>query len=448
MDEEQSTSTLEDEHETGTAVAVIEEEALAEQSDVRPLESVEVPITAMLTALAVATYSRPKKANGKKDDTPEFLLGVRLIAVNGEARLIGTNGHWIFVYSIPMADPPEWLRTGFTVPAHLLRERLSMIDKLGFDAATIAYQTEAPYFTLRDERELVTFKVRPLDGAMYPDEGVQSNFDKMKFVERRATDLESIVYHPTYLKGLGAIAASLGVMDVRIFATGSSTGSPSLVTFPGCDHAALILMPRTLNDEMKRLPLRTTVLDAAVAGSVAALRAHRTRWERKLDKAASDRSRQTIERKMADYDVRIAALLPPVPALEAPEDIEPGSAEEREVDLEIHEPDAPVGLADPKAFQERLKAKKEQGSEEAQREVAVVRAKLKGKKRDEAIMRWTADLNAAFSRENGGMTIGQLADGLPVEAWYDAGLSASDAAARCVDWIIKEQPEEPEEAAE
>jgi hypothetical protein len=438
MDDQEHEITDDLSEETAMAVAgelaVIEMED-AEQSDVRPLEAVTVPIAGMLTALFAAEYPRPKGTDGKKDPTSEYLLGVRMTAVGGEVRLIGGNGHWFFVYSIAMKDrePPEWLRAGITVPAELLKERLGLIEKLGGDTAEIAYQIEAPRIIVRDDLDQASFKVSPLQSG-YPD--IQPAFDKLNFSSRTTTDLESVIYHPTYLKGVSAVAASLGVSVIRVFATGDSIkGAPTLVTFPGRPSATLVLMPQALDEETRALPTRTTVLDKAIAGTVAALRAHRTRWEMKLDKAANERAKKSILAKIEEYTHRINLIIPPA-ALPAPEpEPEVDSFEEREQVLEHHEPDAPVGdAADPLSFQARIRAQKEKPAEELQAERAKYRAKLKSGKRDAATLRFFSDVNGAVSRDNNGLTLNQLADGLPVEAWFDAGLSPDEAAVRCLDW--------------
>lgn len=446
MQTDDETFVEEDESES-TALAVIGDEPPteedAEQSDVRPLESVSVPITGMLTALAAAIHPRPK-ADGKKDETPEYLFGVRIVAVGSEVRLIGCNGQWVFIYSIPMTAPPQWVRDGVTIPAYLLKERLSLLSKFGSTAAVIVYQTKAPAMELRDKEDLtraaVTFKIRPMDSD-YPD--LQPVFDKLELGARTTVDLESVVYHPTYLKGVSSIGAMLGVTDIRVFATGDSVkGAPTLITFPGCPSATLMLMPRLLSEEMRFRPLpSSTVLAGAVDVATGRLMKSLGQWEKKLETGAvGHRSRVNIESKIAGLKARLAVLMPP--ALPAPMPEPQDAAEEHEQELELHEPDAPIAAAvNPLSFQGRMRAAKDRkqagDSEEAQREVATIRAKLKGKKRDDAIMRYTADVNAAFSKANNGMTLSQLADGLPIEAWFDGGLSVQTAAVRCLDWRTK-----------
>ena len=51
-----------------------------------------------------------------------------------------------------------------------------------------------------------------------------------------------------------------------------------------------------------------------------------------------------------------------------------------------------------------------------------------------ALKKFYADVNAVLSRDNDGLTIHQLADGVPLDSWWETGLSPEEAAKRCLDW--------------
>ena len=51
-----------------------------------------------------------------------------------------------------------------------------------------------------------------------------------------------------------------------------------------------------------------------------------------------------------------------------------------------------------------------------------------------ALKKFYADVNAVLSRDNDGLTIHQLADGVPLDSWWETGLSPQEAATRCLDW--------------
>jgi hypothetical protein len=406
------------EPQAGTALTVVETDGEAER--VQALEPLRLPIFALLTALAAATHPRPSRigASGKveKVPTPEHLLGVRLIGSETEIRTIGTNGEWVFLHSMAAEGTPAWLREGVTIGADLLKERLSFIDKLDTNVASISFQTDAPYLMIQDPKEEATFRLTPLaqGKGKYPDTGIQAILDKLKLGSRTTADLESVVFKPTYFKGVTSLAAMLGVSEVRVFTTagGASDGVPTLITFPGVTGAVLLLMPHHAEPDSPTLRLGVQtgqLLDGAITGTIAALRAHRTRWAQKLG-AAPERTKKSIQEKIDDYDRRIQAIIdsitPPPTALPAPR--QPSEDDEEE------------GLP---------------ALAGAHEETAAYRKKLIGKRRNDALMRFYADTNYALSKAKDGLTLSQCGDGLPLDDWFDAGLTPDEAALRCADWV-------------
>ena len=219
-----------------------------------------------------------------------------------------------------------------------------------------------------------------------------------------------------YLKGVGAIAKMLKSDAVRVFDGGP--GEPTLLTFPGCPQAVMILMALRSDERLGNGAAK--VLEGAIAGTVAALKAHRTRWTAKLETGEiSAAARAAAEKKVAEYDRRIAAILAAatVPALPAPE-------------------------APSYAIAETVS----QPAESAEYS-ALDRSRVSNGKRAKLFARFLADINAELSAAHDGLTVGQLADDVPVEDWFAANLSAAEAARRCLDWRRVETPLPAEEAA-
>jgi hypothetical protein len=217
---------------------------------------------------------------------------------------------------------------------------------------------------------------------------------------------------------------------VQVFAS-AGEGKPTLITFPGRPGAALVLMP--LISEDAAIPQATMrVLSGPIAGTLAALRAHRTRWEKKLAKLPTSRA---IQKKIAEYDQRINAIVGrTAPALPAPEVDE----SEEEALMRLSQPEQPVDFVPAKAWAA--------DAPEATTELtATHRAKLKGGVRNKALTKFYADVNAVLSHDNDGLTLSQLADGVPIDSWWSCGLSAEQAAMRCLDWRTKGSVLPPDE---
>jgi hypothetical protein len=429
---------------TGTALAAAADAALEGAADeeaqsVPALESVRLPTEMLLAALSCAASGKTKQSNA--------LHGVNVRAVSKtEVRIAATDGHRAFIYAMPAQDPPEWLTQGVTLPVELLADRVKLIEKFETGIAALAYQTGAAHAVLADPRELAVFRMFPVQDE-FPD--FEPILGKLKLGARQLVDLDSVTYAPAYLKAASSLATMLGAKHIRVYGTATSEGDPSLFTFPGCPGAILLIMPMTPPQPM--IEAQTArMLDSAIAGTVSALRAHRTRWARKLDSAASERAKKTIQSKLDDYDRRIAAILgQTAPALPAPQQ-HFDESEDDEVEggfFDPHAPEAPIKskIASESETQAAWAAgslAQATGRDQTQR--ADDRGKLKGRAASKALDKFCADVNAVLSRDHG-LTLSRLADGVPVEHWFaPGGLSPEEAALRCLQW---RQPEaEPPEA--
>jgi hypothetical protein len=404
---------------------VDKDETAAETETVAPLEPVTVPIVALKAALMV-TGEKRTEVSGMKSDVPANMQGVHIAAREGEIRISATDGRQLFACSVSVSSEeilPDWLASGVTVSLQLLKEQLVMLEKVGADDAIVSYQTNAPHLLLSDPHNRVTFRTFPVSEAFPVYDNMFSGID---LSARTTVDLESTGYQAGYLKGVADLAKVLESRSVQVFAS-SGESKPTLITFPGRPGAALVLMP--LISEDVQIPQQTMrVLSGLIAGTLAALRAHRTRWEKKLAKLPTSRA---IQKKIAEYDQRIDAIVGrTAPALPAPETADES---DEEALMRLSQPEQPVDFVPSKDWSAVADAP------DATTELtATHRAKLKGAVATKALTKFYADVNAALSSANDGLTLSQLADGVPIDSWWESGLSAEQAAKRCLDWRIKE----------
>ncbi len=295
----------------------------ANQTNVPDLATTLVRTDVMLAALACTS----------KDESRYYLHGVYLHQVNGMVRTVATDGHRMFIYARPKAEGeelPDWLDAGVIIPADGLKPRLALLDSV----AHVAFATDAPHVVLSDLSKTCSFRMAPIDGT-FPD--YQRILDETKALEpRELGELSSTAYNSAYLKGVGDLAKTLGPKDgtksVRIFGGGDEL-SPSLITFPDCPGAILILMPIRAAQTIDRASV--SVLAVAINGTVSALKAHRTRWADKLATAkAKKHNHDEIDAKIAEYDARIAKVIAdcfpvalPAPSGEATEAATDGATE-------------------------------------------------------------------------------------------------------------------------
>jgi hypothetical protein len=62
-----------------------------------------------------------------------------------------------------------------------------------------------------------------------------------------------------------------------------------------------------------------------------------------------------------------------------------------------------------------------------QADLAVYRRGLRVTAAKRALARFYADTNAVLSAQHEGLTLSQLADGVPIDDWYDSGLTPDEA---------------------
>jgi hypothetical protein len=384
---------------------------------VPPLTAIDLPIKPMQAALACASH----------EESRYYLNGLFVHAVDSSARIVATDGHRMFVYSIAIeGEAPEWLQAGVIVPRELLKEKLTLIEKLDNTTARVAYATGAMNVVLSDAADSCLFRMTPVDGT-YPDYNRILD-DAKVFEARELTDMASVAYQSKYLKGVGDIGKMLGSDTVRLFGA-SLDGEPSLITFPDAPGAVLVLMPARFDREIS--PETVKVIGGSVNLTIAALKAHRTRWQERGEQSTNQRTKAECEAKVAEYTVRIDAIMAQInPPVALPP---PAKKAEPETNGEFPEVAAAPVTGD------------DVDGKQAAR--ATARSKLKAGARNNMLKRFTADVNAILSRDHG-TTLSQLADGVPVGGWFEAGLTAEEAASRCGQWRPVEPPKEPQPQAE
>lgn len=410
-----------------------------EQTTIGVLEGVDLPLFALRAALTCAST----------EETRYYLNGVYVQAIGDEYRIVATDGHRLFVYSTPVeserkgAEVPAWMTKGVIVSAEGLKERLTLLDKLDCETARIAYQVDSPYVVISDAPgHATTFKVKPVDGT-FPE--YQKILDTMSFEARELGEMASVSFDTGYLKDVGMLAKMLGAKAARVFGNGAT--DPSLITFPECPFAVLVLMPLRVSADVKLGAGVARVMIGAVNSTISALRAHQTRWANKIE-GAKGNAKKAAENKVAEYDQRIAAIIAAsstVQALPAPEPerVQEVDGEDGEVSYAIA--GAVVGAksvwdAQVAALPDKVKLGKHSVDtstlgESAQAQIVAAgladyRKGLKPADGKRARARFYADVNAALE----GVSLSQLADGVPIDDWYDAGLEPAEAAKRCGDW--------------
>ncbi len=275
------------------------------------LSSVKVPLYALKGALACSS----------DEETRFYLNGVYIHRIEQSIRVAGTDGKRLFVCMIEQGDMelPAWLDAGVIIPRDELKPRLSFLDKLKEGTAVISFAPGAAKVVLSNANDDTVFRMEPVNGT-FPDyqTGV---IDKTHgaFTREASADFEAVGYDAGYLKEVGAIAKVLDSDYVRVFS--STAGEPSVITFDSAPGVILYLMPSTIKTALA--PQTAKLLEGPIKGTIAALKAHQTRWQQRYDDlpgTAPESEREAIQIKIEEYVLRIANVIKQAnpPALPSP----------------------------------------------------------------------------------------------------------------------------------
>jgi hypothetical protein len=286
-------------------------------------EEMIVPAAILMAAASVVAPA---------DDDRVVLRGVHLHRKDDMARVVATDGVRMFISAFKCgADMPAWLDSeGVTLSATGLKARVAMIVKIQKNpVVTLSFARGQPRATLSDQQSEAVFQV-PVIAEAYPD--YEATLSASSFVnlddigERAGTEWEPVGINSAYLKQIGEIARTLeaamakedrtpGGMIIRSY-TGGSPDSPLVFDFSTWPGTILVIMSYKL--ATPAASKETAVLLApAVRGTIAALRAHATRWRVTYENATGDYEKEAALEKMRGFEQRVAEVLRRAPGLPA-----------------------------------------------------------------------------------------------------------------------------------
>jgi hypothetical protein len=265
------------------------------------------------------------------DTDRPWLDGVFLHAVQGKGRAVGTDGTRIFISTFEVeGDMPAWMAEGLILSGDGLRARIAMILKANVTGPVIriSYAKGLPKATLTDEIGDIVFRQARVEGE-YPDYDriIRSeSFVRLdEFGTPQGSEWEPVGLNSKYLKVLGDIAKTLEAglpkaersengMAVRAYNShgNADAATPLVFDFMGWPGALLLIQPMKVPTALSAQT--AALLAPAARGTVAALRAHATRWLQRAEEATDDDEKAAAIAKAEAFQARIAAILQQVPA--------------------------------------------------------------------------------------------------------------------------------------
>ena len=290
------------------------------------VETLLVPVALLLAAESIAA-----KVDKERADLQAIMLHQK---DGGAGRIVGTDGARLFIGSFPAAaKAPSWLKTGLVIPRDDLKARVNMIAKVGESELVMVKHAKGNSFAyLSDTTETMLFKVPCGEVTKFPNYegvfGIGSFADMTEdgdMAEKR--EWEPVGFNSRHLRHCGEIAKILEAampkdkredngMTIRVFDNGEAN-APRVFDFVGWPGAVLVIAAVQLTQAV--LPLSTAkILAPAVKLTLAALRAHATRWLDAASKAADEEAKAACMAKAQGFQNRVAELLARTPDLASP----------------------------------------------------------------------------------------------------------------------------------
>jgi hypothetical protein len=303
----------------------------------------KIELLAIPAPLLMAAESVASRAPKDREELHAILLHFK---EGGVGRIVATDGFRYFIGSFAVKPVPSWLKTGIMVEANNLKARINMVSKVGKSAYVIlAHAKGAATVAMADQANTMRFEVNcSAVSEMWPyEDAIQvGSFTDMddEGEQRTRPEFDPIGFHSRHMKEVGEISKILEAgldkddrdpngMVVRIHQ--AAPDSPRIFMFDGWDGALLVV--GALKLPTRPLPLLTSrVLEPATKGTLAALRAHASRWRDAAEAADSEELRAACLAKCSSFELRVAAILQRAPerqALPAPaaEDAKPEATE-------------------------------------------------------------------------------------------------------------------------
>jgi len=269
---------------------------------VQPLSYINVPIGLLMGALACVS----------NDQDRYYTAGVYLHRYRDQLRIVSTDGTRLFVATDKSNDAlPDFLEVGVIVPADGLKAwlQLARARSKPFGFVRLGYGAEQPRIEFQSASEDLTFTVQPIEGA-FPDYRAVIRASARIKEDAEPTpisDFEAVGYSSQLLSSLHGVARAMTEeKQPAVCQLGHSAKGPNLFTFPDTPGAVLYLMPRPIGGFT---PEAREIAEPAIAGSLAALRAHETRNRNWARSERNPEKRQEFLSRADGFAQRIAALV-------------------------------------------------------------------------------------------------------------------------------------------
>lgn len=285
--------------------ATVEPEAPAEVIEGAPTPAgVPVPVKFLSAALQVAARA----------DVRFYLMGVFVHAVEGELRVVATDGHRMIISRfVPPSPLPSWTQAGVIIPRAELAQVLPLISRrenareASDGLVYLDLDEQRKRLAVRSADGFCSFSLEPVEAA-FPDYPKVIDRAAGNFARGEGTPLEAVGLDVRYVRAAADIGQRLGARAIHAFAP-TSPDVAALFTFAGAPDSLYVVMPMRLDEPAVGEGVVRIIGESGAKASVAAFRAHLTRVTQALKGAKSNEERKRLEERRATLSAKVERLL-------------------------------------------------------------------------------------------------------------------------------------------
>ena len=246
---------------------------------------------------------RPLVAAAPTTDARFYLNGVHVCLRGRDLRITATDGHRLLVFSQPFEGELPWGKAGVIIPADALQRILRFTGKKWTAPLQIGYGENHKH--VRITTAGAQFDVTPIDGQFPKLAPIMRDVGDVLASDR--APLETTAIAPRYLQGAGQIAKAVGASAVFCYPAADNRH----IVFTFADAPGLIMVQMGLKTDKAALSGGAARLigKSNLRGTLAALKAHRTRCQQAAESAKDDTQRAEHQARGENFDARIREIM-------------------------------------------------------------------------------------------------------------------------------------------
>ena len=252
-----------------------------------------------------------------KEEEGQVRRVVYVHGVDGKMCVVATDGSNVLICSKACSNDlqPAWAKQGVLLHAPQLKSRAKFIAGEDNAVCTVAWDGVSRFVELASPGEDIVMRVAINDAMTFP---AYDHLVAQLDFSASFQDFEGFGLNTNVAKSLAALANKLTIAwdnkakpkpkdGYRLKVYPAGPNKPLAVEFLEVPGALLIVMPQAVDQRLS--VTARDLLSPAAKGTLAALRAHRTRIEQQMAKAKTQRDKTTLGAKIAEYDQRIARVM-------------------------------------------------------------------------------------------------------------------------------------------